>query len=337
MRPDDRFDDLISSLGGFHRTWLVYLGLELDLFRQLRDAGPAGLTVPELAKLAACNVDAVEVWTWAVNAHELADFEAGRLTIQDDVAAVLLDDTRPEFLGGQFIHAVVASLDWERMIAFFKTGKPFRERPDRYREAIERLTVQDIAVFFQEALAALPELVADLGRGGRVLDVHSGGGRWLIAIARRFPNVQPVGVEFEADSVARARHNIEEAGLADRVTIEQGDVTAPGHEGEFRLAYFQYALHSLPDPPAALRAAWAALEPGGWLLVLDWPLPSTVEEFRTRHGELIAGVQLDEVFQGTRLETRETFLGWFATAGLADAQVIDLPSGASLFFARKSA
>jgi SAM-dependent methyltransferase len=335
MRPDDRFDDLISSLGGFHRTWLVYLGLELGLFGHLRDAARAGLTVPELARLADCNVDAVEVWAWAVNAHELADFEDGRLTIQDDVAAVLLDDTRPEFLGGQFIHAVVASLDWERMITFFKTGKPFRERPDRYREAIERLTVQDIAVFFQEALAALPELVADLARGGRVLDVHSGGGRWLIAIARRFANVQPVGVEFEADSVARARRNIEEAGLADRVTIEQGDVTAPGHEGEFRLAYFQYALHALPDPPAALRAAWAALEAGGWLLVLDWPLPSTVEEFRTRHGELIAGVQLDEIFQGTRLETRETFLGWFATAGLADAQVIDLPSGASLFFARK--
>jgi SAM-dependent methyltransferase len=335
MRPDDRFDDLISSLGGFHRTWLVYLGLELGLFRHLRDASGAGLSVAELAKKAGCSVDAVEVWAWAVDAHELAEFEGGRLRVEDDVAAVLLDDTRPEFLGGQFIHAVVASLDWDRMITFFKTGQPFRERPDRYREAIERLTVQDIAVFFQEALAALPQLVADLGRGGRVLDVHSGGGRWLIAIARRFPNVEPVGVEFEADSVARARRNVEEAGLSDRVTVEHGDVTAPGHEGEFRLAYFQYALHSLPDPPAALRAAWAALEPGGWLLVLDWPLPSTVEEFRTRHGELIAGVQLDEVFQGTRLQTRETFLGWFAAAGLADAQVIDLPSGASLFFARK--
>ena len=335
MRPHDRFDDLVSSLGGFHRTWLVYLGLDLELFRHLRDAGGAGLSVAQLAAAAGCSADGIEVWAWAADAHELAEFEGGRLTVADDVAAVLLDDTRPEFLGGQFIHAVVASLDWDRMIEFFKTGKPFRKRPDRYRAAIERLTVQDVAVFFQEALAALPQLVADLAHGGRVLDVHSGGGRWLIAIARRFPNVEPVGVEFEPDSVARARRNVEEAGLSDRITIEHGDVTAPGHEGEFRLTYFQYALHSLPDPPAALRAAWAALEPGGWLLVLDWPLPSTVEEFRTRHGELIAGVQLDEVFQGTRLETRETFLGWFGAADVADAQVIDLPSGASLFFARK--
>jgi hypothetical protein len=73
------------------------------------------------------------------------------------------------------------------------------------------------------------------------------------------------------------------------------------------------------------------------MLVLDWPLPSTVEEFRTRHGELIAGVQLDEIFQGTRLETRDTFLDWFKAAGLPEAQVVDLPSGASLFLARKAA
>ena len=28
MGLDDRFDDLIASLGGFHRSWLVYLGIE---------------------------------------------------------------------------------------------------------------------------------------------------------------------------------------------------------------------------------------------------------------------------------------------------------------------
>jgi SAM-dependent methyltransferase len=165
-----------------------------------------------------------------------------------------------------------------------------------------------------------------------VLDVHSGGGRWLIAMARRFPELTLVGVEFEPDSVARARHHVAESGLSDRISIEQGDPRAPGHEGEFDLAYFQYALHQLPDPAASLRAAHAALHPGGRILVLDWPLPSTVEEFRTRHGELIAGVQLDEVFQGTRLETRETFRKWFEHAGLDDPTVIDLPSGASVFY-----
>jgi len=246
---------------------------------------------------------------------------------------ILLDDRSPEYLGGQFVHAVTASMDWDRMAEFFRTGQPVRDRPDRYRTAIERLTVQDIAVFFQEALAQLPQLVADLAGGGRVLDVHCGGGRWLIAMARRFPALELVGVEFEADSAARARRHVAEAGLGDRITIEEADVDRPGHTGEFDLAYFQYALHQLPDPPAALRAAWQALRPGGRLMTLDWPLPSTIEEFRTRHGELIAGVQLDEIFQGTRLATREEFVAWFRTAGLGDPQLIDLPSGASVYLA----
>jgi SAM-dependent methyltransferase len=336
MGPDDRFDDLIASLGGFYRTWLVHLGLELGLFRALRDAGSGGLTAAELAGRTGTRPEAIDVWAWAADAHGLAALDDARLRLDEETAAILLDDQRPEFLGGQFSHAVVASMDWSAMAEFFRSGRPLGVRPDRYREAIERLTVQDVAVFFQEALAALPQLVADLSRGGRVLDVHCGGGRWLIAMARRFPNLELVGVEFEPDSVARARRNVADAGLEARIAIEQGDVEAPGHEGEFDVAYFQYALHALPHPGAALRAAWAAIRDAGRLLVLDWPLPSTVEEFRTRHGELIAGVQLDEMLQGTRLETRETFHRWFDEAGLPAPATIDLPSGATLFAATRS-
>jgi len=328
MGLDERFDDLIASLGGFHRSWLVYLGIELGLFSRLRAARAAGLTSEELAAQAGCDPIAIETWAWAADAHDLVTLDDERLSLDEDIASVLLDEGRPAYLGGQFVHAAVASLDWGGMLHFFRTGEPILERPDRYRGAIERLTAQDIAVFFQEALAELPQLVADLSRGGRVVDVHCGGGRWLIAMARRFPALDLVGVEFEADSVVRARANVEAAGLSDRITIREA--------GEYDLVYFQYALHQLPDAPAVLAAAWAALRPTGRLLVLDWPLPSERDEFRTRHGELIAGVQLDELYQGTALATREQFIDWFATADLPQPVLIDLPSGASLFVAERA-
>jgi hypothetical protein len=70
---------------------------------------------------------------------------------------------------------------------------------------------------------------------------------------------------------------------------------------------------------------------------MDWPLPSSPDEFRTRHGELIAGVQLDELYQGTALVTRDQFLAWFGQAGLAAPDLIDLPSGASVFIAERPA
>ena len=337
MNLDDRFDDLIGSLSGFHRTWLIHIGVELDLFKRLRTAGPGGLTVAGLADATGCVAQAVDAWLWAADAHDLVTLDDDRATIDEETAIALLDEARPEFLGGQFVHAVTASLDWAGMPEFFRTGRPIAERPDRYRASIERLTVQDIAVFFGEALAALPQLVADLSRGGRVVDVHCGGARWLIAMARRFPALELVGVEFQPDSVVRARANVNAAGLSERVSIREADATAHDQVAAYDLAYFQYALHQLADPTDSLRAAWAALRQGGRILVLDWPLPSSLEEFRTRHGELIAGVQLDELYQGTALVTRERFAAWFVDAGLPAPAVIDLPSGASVFVAERPA
>ena len=336
MRLDDRFDELIDTLSGFHRTWLVYLGVELGLFAHLRTAGQQGLTVAELASQSGCALAPIVAWASAADANELAELRDGRLVLDDDTAVILLDEARPEFLGGQFVHSVIASLDWGAMLDFFRTGDPIRERPDRYRQSIERLTVQDVAVFFQEALAQLPQLVGDLAAGGRVVDIHCGGGRWLIAMARRFPGLELVGIEFEPDSVARARSNTATAGLDDRIEIRHGDVSQLAAAGQFDLAYFQYALHQLTDPEGALRTAWAAVRPGGRLLVLDWALPSSLEEFRSRQGELIAGVQLDEIYQGTALATREQMVSWFEGAGLPAPTVIDLPSGATIFLVERA-
>jgi SAM-dependent methyltransferase len=337
MGHDDRFDDLIASLGGFHRSWLIYLGLDLGLFAAVRAAGEAGITPTALAAATGTHEPAVTTWAWAVDAHDLVYLDDGRLTIDDEVARMLLDGDRADYLGGQFVHAVVASMDWGGMADFFRTGRPVTDRPDRYRVAIERLTRQDIAVFFQEVLAAIPQLAADLSQGGRVVDVHCGGGKWLVAMARRFPAIELVGVEFESDSVARARATIAEAGLTDRISIHEAKATQPGDVGTYDLAYFQYALHQLADAPSVLGAAWAALRPGGRIIVLDWPLPGEPDEFRTRHGELIAGMQLDELYQGTALVTRDQFTAWFAEGGLPAPATIDLPSGAMAFLAERPA
>jgi len=330
MRLDDRFDDMIAALGGFYRTWLVFLGVDLGFFRAIRAAGEAGLRVEDLAVRTSTHPRAVETWAWAAGAHGLVGSDDGVLTIDPETALILLDEQRSEFLGGQFVHSVVATLDWDRMIDFFRTGVPVPSRPDRYRAAIEQVTRQDIAVFFSEGLAAMPNLVARLVVGGRVLDVHCGGGRWLVAMAQRFPDIQLVGIEAEPDSISRARELIDDAGLGERIRIEPVDRDEVTRPGRFDLVYYQYALHFLPDPSASLRASWEALDPGGSLVVLDWLLPTDPAEMRTIHGELIAGVHLDEVFMGAGLRDVAAFRGWFAGAGVPEPSVIDLPSGATL-------
>jgi SAM-dependent methyltransferase len=337
MTLDDRFDELTASLAGFYRSWLVYLGVELGFFRELRAAGPDGLTPDELARAAGTDPPATATWTWAATAHGLVQPAGDRVRLEDDLAAVLLDEDRPEFLGGQFVHSIVATLDWDRMTEFFRTGRHFPERPARYRAAIEAVTRQDIAVFFQEALASVPELIVTLGQPGRVLDVHCGGGRWLIAMAKRFAGLELVGLEAEPDSVLRARAAVGEAGLGSRISIQQVALDDYGRPGTFDLVYYQYALHFMPDAADSLRASWAAVRPGGWLAVQDWPIPEGLDEMRTPHGELVAGVQLDEAFMGAGLRSHDAFVSWFRDGGLPDPEIIDLPSGATLFLLRRPA
>lgn len=335
MTIDDAFDELAASLVGFYRTWVVYLGLELGLFERIRLAGPAGIPLGTLAEEAGCSAPAVRTWALAAHASEIVDLADGTVSMDPEVASVLLDEQKPEYLGGQFIFTVTAAMDHTALAGAMRSGAPMEERPPRYHRAIERLTRQDIAVFFEEGLAFLPDVVTDLVRGGDVLDLHCGGGRWLVAMAKRFPATRLVGVEAEPDSVARAIRNVDAAGFADRIRIEARDVEAIAYDGAFDLVYFQHALHQIPDRQLVLSAAYRALRPGGRLLVLSWCLPSDPAEYRTAHGELVAGIALDELFQGSPLQTREDTVAAFRAAGVPEPDAIELPSDATLFHLRK--
>jgi SAM-dependent methyltransferase len=330
MGRDDRFDELAQSLGGFYRSWVIYLGLELGLFSAIHAAAD-GITLDELASLTGCHQPALDAWSRAAHASDLIEHDGTKMRLDPEVAVVLLDDSRPEYLGGQFVAAVVSSLDYAGLADFFRTGRTIDERPPRFHRAIQAVTVQDIAVFFQEGLAALPDLAARLARGGRILDVACGGGKWLIAVAARFPNTELVGVEFEPDSVARAVRHVTEAGLEDRIRIEARDIPSMPFAAEFDLVYMQDALHEMPDPTASLRAAWAAVMPGGRLVILEWCLPASLQESQTLQAELLWGIQIDELFQGTRMYTRQGFDELFAAADVPAPAIVDLLSGASLF------
>jgi SAM-dependent methyltransferase len=337
MPLDDRFDDLVASLTGFYRAWVVQLGIELGLFARLREAGSNGLTRADLARAATAAAEPVSAWCDAAYAADLIADDGSRVTVDADVASILLDKDRTAYLGGQFTYTVTASLDYDRMAEYLRTGEPVGSRSPRYYRAIEALTRQDIAVFFEEALAALPDLVADLVRGIDVIDLHCGGGRWLAAIARRFPKARLVGVEPEADSVTRAIQLVQRAGLGSRIRIEAREVDEKLAVGSFDLAYFQHALHEMPDPVVALQSAWRMLRPRGRLIVLGWCLPDGLEEYATLHGQLIAGVALDELFHGARLRTVAQHAELFRAAGLPEPEAIPLPSDATLLVAQRDA
>src|ERR1019366_2420233 len=277
MSIDDRFDDLAASLAGFYRAWAVYVGLDLGLFRRIRAAAPSGLTPAGLAAQAGWQAEAVDTWVRLAEAVDVVEFDGERASMDELVAAILLDDQRPEYLGGQFVSTVVSSLDYEGLIEFARSGRPIDGRPARYHRAIETLTAQDIAVFFQEGLA-----------------------------------------------------------LSSRISIEPRPADDLLWPAQFDLVYFQDTLHDQPDPVATLRSGWACVRPGGRLIVLDWCLPESIDESRSLHGAMMWGIQLDQLFQGTRLWDHVGFANLFQLAGIGEPGIIDLPSGATLFVAQRS-
>lgn len=87
-------------------------GLELGLLARLREAGAGGLTADELARRTGTDAALVGRLGRGAAAHDLVELDGDRLRIEGDVATILLEADRPEYLGGQFQHAAIGSLDF---------------------------------------------------------------------------------------------------------------------------------------------------------------------------------------------------------------------------------
>ena len=115
---------------------------------------------------------------------------------------------------------------------------------------------------------------------------HCGGGRWLIAIARRFPESQPHRRRARARFAGPGDAPRPEAGLGDRIRIEGRDSPrGPALAGRTSTSSTSRTRSTRsPTRSTSLRAAWACVRSGGRMVVLDWCLPATLEESRSIHG-----------------------------------------------------
>jgi 2-polyprenyl-3-methyl-5-hydroxy-6-metoxy-1,4-benzoquinol methylase len=118
-------------------------------------------------------------------------------------------------------------------------------------------------------------------------------------MAQAYPLISVDGFDLDADAIAAARRNAEEAGLADRVTFTAADASGPdasgpdasgpdasgpGMPGQYDLVTIIEALHDMSRPADALRAARAMLAESGSLIVADelvedeFTAPASIQE-----------------------------------------------------------
>jgi hypothetical protein len=113
----------------------------------------------------------------------------------------------------------------------------------------------------------------DLSGAGTLADVGGGNGSLLIGALRRYPALRGLLVDLPG-VVARARPNIEAAGVADRCRTEEGnffEAVPPGAD-----AYLlRHIIHDWDDERATaiLRNVHRAMAPGAKLLVVEFVIP----------------------------------------------------------------
>jgi len=115
----------------------------------------------------------------------------------------------------------------------------------------------------------------DLCPDARVVEVGCGTARNLVKMARRYPGRQFFGLDASAAMLETAEKAVAHAGLIGQVELAHGyaEALSPNLFGEtapFTDIVFSYSLSMIPDWKQSLRAASAALAPGGRIHIVDF-------------------------------------------------------------------
>jgi SAM-dependent methyltransferase len=153
----------------------------------------------------------------------------------------------------------------------------------------------------------------DFGPSQRVLDVGCGVGTTAISICRRF-GARVTAVDISPLMLERARANARAAGLAERLTVEPGDILALAYPDHAFDRVIAEAVTMFVDRQRAANELVRVCAPGGTVLATEfyWRTPPTDEARQIFLGEVCPGMQFDSVEDWTRI---------YGGAGLANIAV----------------
>lgn len=261
-------------------TLLASIGDRLGLFRDLATGGPA--TSDELAERVGISERYAREWLGAMASagYLVYDADQKRFTLPLEHAPVLAQEGGPFFFGGihQMIPAIAEVVG--QVAESFRNGGgvPFEAYPPEWWDGMERFTKSWFEnLLTQVWIPAMPDVQQKLERGARMADVGCGRGRALVKLAEAFPKSSYVGYDIFGPSIERANENAAEAGVADRVSFRQLDVSK-GLPGQYDVISTFDVVHDAADPLRLLTAIREGLKPDGVYVCLDINCSHKLEE-----------------------------------------------------------
>ena len=279
---------LLGHVAGYMGLRTIEMGLRAGLVSEI--ASRPGVTPDDLAARLGMDGFYVSVWCRAAFAAGVLERDGDGYRLAPHVGTLLLDDASPAYVGGMFplvrqpemlgrFDANLSSgtrLWWddtspEWIAGVAATGRPFYTR------------------LVPGGLDQVPGLAERLHSGCRVVDTACGAGAGVIRLATHYPNSQVVGVDGDRHSIDQAEAAVRDAAVADRVSLicsplEEMDVREP-----VTAVINNISMHECRDIDRVTENVKAALDPGGWFVISDFPFPDTDDGLLARHGFVDVG------------------------------------------------
>jgi SAM-dependent methyltransferase len=330
----DTAPKVLSLIAGYvgHRT--VTIGLRTGLIATL-DAHP-GTTADELADARGLDPFYVSVWCRAAVGAGIVERSGEGLRLAAHTGTLLLDTTSPAYVGGVF-GVLEAPEVFGRFEAAFATGERmwWDDTSPEWIAAVSGTGTPFYTRLVPGGLAQVPGVAAALAEGCRVIDTACGAGIGLVRLATTYPACTVVGVDGDAHSIERARARVGAAGLADRIELVHSALEDMSIDVPARVVVNNISMHECRDLDRVTENVRAALEPGGWFVISDFPFPDTDDGLRSVPGRIMSGIQFFEAQIDDQLLPRATYDALLARHGFTDLGSVQLTPMHALTYGRR--
>lgn len=269
---------------GFMATHLLNLGAKLGVFEALHE-DKNGLTVPVLAAKLGIHEPYLKIWCQTAYHFEILDSdEKGRFKLQPFLDEILGDKNHfRNYLANIAMDVDIIGKGFRRSAGAFRTGNPYPiyDTPE-FSEMVYESTKNIALAFLFMIFPKNEHLKQRLEKGIRFLDIGCGNGSLVIQLAQAFGNSAFVGIGPDANGIKSAKAAISKLKLEGRVSMQHLGGEKLSDKDQFEMVSMVVTLHEIPPAlrQKTVENAYRALTQDGCLLVLDFPYPSRLEDFR---------------------------------------------------------
>ena len=270
---------------GYMATHLINLGNKVGVFEKLNEKKEEGVTVADLATELGIHEPYLKFWCQTAYHFELLDCDdQGKFKLQPFLDEILGDKTHfRNYMANITMDVDLIGPGFGEVHEYFKTGEKLETFVEpKISRIVYEVTKNIYLAFLFMILPKNEHLKELLDKGVKFLDIGCGDGSLIIQLANAFANSKFFGINPDVHGVDIAKAAISQLRLEGRVTVESIGGEKLTYKDEFDMISMVVTLHEIPPDirESVVEKAYQALKSDGYLMVLDFPYPSSLEDFR---------------------------------------------------------